>query len=52
MPLRGTITDSSQVIFGVDESRVLPVLKEIAISRNRNMAKALNTYFDFMWKSN
>ena len=50
LPLRGTIVDSSNVIFGVNEGRTLPILKEIAISRNENMAKALSNYFEFMWK--
>jgi sugar-specific transcriptional regulator TrmB len=49
MPLRGTIVDSHMAIFSVDERKPLPFQKEIGITENENMAKALNIYFESMW---
>lgn len=50
MPLRGTIVDSRMAIFSVDERKHLPFRKEIGITENDNMAKALNIYFEAMWE--
>ncbi|MEE9613240.1 MAG: helix-turn-helix domain-containing protein [Desulfatiglandales bacterium] len=49
MPLRGSIVDSHIAIFSVDEGKPLPFQKEIAISENENMAKALSLYFEALW---
>lgn len=50
MPLRGSVIDSKLVIFSIDEKKSLPFQKEVVISKNENMARALGKYFDLAWK--
>ena len=50
LPMRLSIVDSNEAIFSVDEARPLPILKEVCLSNNKNMVKALEHYFDTYWK--
>ncbi len=50
MPLRLSLVDNDGVIFSPDEARYTPFLKELCISTNENMIKALADYFENWWK--